>query len=196
MKVVLFGGAFDPPHLGHQQIAAGLVKSGIADEVWFVPVKIHSFAKNMSQVEHRLAMLKLILIPGVKIETYELEQSDVNYTFNTLDALAAKYPEHDFSWVIGSDNLEKFHLWGDKTGRNYRQLLDAYNFYVYPRQGHPFKPLYPGMLPLPDLPKVTVSSTQVRDLVARGENLTSFVTEAVAHYIQANGLYSQSLSSS
>jgi len=189
MRIVLFGGAFDPPHLGHVEVAAELVKAKLADEVWFVPVKIHSFAKNMTQSDHRLAMLKLALPLQTKIETYELSQTEVNYTFNTLDAMAAKYPEHEFSWVIGSDNLVKFHLWGDKTGRDFKQLLASYKFYVYPRHGFVFEPIYPGMVPLKDFPEVTVSSTQVRRLVAEGKSLAGFVTPAVANYIQVNKLY-------
>jgi len=189
MRIVLFGGAFDPPHLGHLQVAAGLVKAKLADEVWFVPVKIHSFAKNMTQSDHRLAMLKLVLPPQTRVEMYELDQTEVNYTFNTLDALAEKYPEHDFSWVIGSDNLPKFHLWGDKTGRDFKQLLASYKFFVYPRHGFGFEPVYAGMMPLKDFPEVTVSSTQVRQLVAEKKSLAGFVSPAVANYIQANQLY-------
>src|SRR5689334_22148241 len=108
MKICLFGGAFDPPHLGHQRIAAEIIAQNLADEVWFVPVKTHSFGKPMTDPQQRLAMLQLIQLPHTKIETYELEQTGVNYTFNTLEALAKRYPEHEFSWVIGSDNLEKF----------------------------------------------------------------------------------------
>lgn len=189
MRIVLFGGAFDPPHLGHQQIAAHLVESNLADEVWFVPVKIHSFAKDMTVSDHRLAMLQLIQIPKTKIETYELAQTDTNFTFNTLDGVAAKYPEHEFSWVIGSDNLAKFHLWGDKTGRDFKQLLASYKFYVYPRHGFAFEPLYPGMIALENFPEVEVSSTQVRQLVAEVKSLTGFVTPAVADYIKINQLY-------
>ena len=189
MRIVLFGGAFDTPHLGHQQIAAHLVESNLADEVWFVPVKIHSFAKDMTVSDHRLAMLQLIQIPKTKIETYELAQTDTNFTFNTLDGVAAKYPEHEFSWVIGSDNLAKFHLWGDKTGRDFKQLLASYKFYVYPRHGFAFEPLYPGMIALENFPEVEVSSTQVRQLVAEVKSLTGFVTPAVADYIKINQLY-------
>lgn len=189
MKICLFGGAFDPPHLGHQRIAAELIKQEIADEVWFVPVKKHSFGKAMTDSQYRLAMLQLIQLPQTKIETYELEQIGVNYTFNTLEALAARYPEHTFSWVIGSDNLEKFHLWSDANGRTYQDLLRAFPFYVYPRQGFPFEPLYPGMTALTQLPEITVSSTEVRLRLKQHQSLTGFVTPAVANYINTNQLY-------
>ncbi len=190
MKICVFGGAFDPPHLGHQTVATEIIARKLADEVWFVPTKIHSFGKVMTAPEHRLAMLALIQTPQTKIETYELEQSGVSYTFNTLEALAKKYPEHQFSWVIGSDNLAKFHTWGDAWGRDYQQLLAAFPFYVYPRHGFPFEPLYPGMTALKELPEITVSSTEVRERIAQNQSLAGFVQPAVADYINSHQLYS------
>jgi nicotinate-nucleotide adenylyltransferase len=189
MRVMLFGGAFDPPHLGHQQIATGILQQGIADAVWYVPVHIHSFAKNMSEAQHRLALLELIQQPGTRIETYELNESTTNYTFNTLDALSAQYPEHTFSWVIGTDNLAQFHLWGDRNGRTYTEMLAKYPFYVYPRHGYPFQPLYAGMTALTNLPEINVSSSQVRELLQSGKSISDLVTPAVAAYIQKYQLY-------
>jgi nicotinate-nucleotide adenylyltransferase len=190
MKICLFGGAFDPPHLGHQTVAAELIARGLADQIWFVPTKIHSFGKVMTDEQHRLALLQLIQTQQTRIETYELEQAGVSYSFNTLEALAKKHPEHQFSWVIGSDNLAKFHEWGDAQGRNYQQLLAAFPFYVYPRHGFPFDPLYPGMTALKELPEITVSSTQVRERVVQNQSLTGFVDPAVANYINKHQLYS------
>lgn len=190
MKICLFGGAFDPPHLGHQTVAAELIKRTFADEVWFVPTKIHSFGKLMTAADKRVAMLSLIQLPQTRIETFELEQTGVSYTFTTLEAMAKKYPEHHFSWVIGSDNLAQFHQWGDGSGREYSQLLAAFPFYVYPRQGFPFQPLYPGMTALRDLPEITVSSTEVRRRVAANQNLAGIVSPAVANYINSHQLYS------
>ncbi|HCC84763.1 MAG TPA: nicotinate (nicotinamide) nucleotide adenylyltransferase [Candidatus Pacebacteria bacterium] len=189
MNIILFGGAFDPPHLGHQQIAANLLAENLADEVWFVPVKQHSFAKQLSLPIHRLKLLQLQLLPKTKIELYEQEQVGINYTYNTLDALSARYSEHKFSWVIGSDNLAKFYLWGDASGRNYQALLKSYPFYVYPRHGFRFEPLHPGMISLPHFPEIEVSSTQVRARIAAGQTLTGFVTPAVADYIRDHQLY-------
>ncbi|MBT4124640.1 MAG: nicotinate (nicotinamide) nucleotide adenylyltransferase [Candidatus Pacebacteria bacterium] len=191
MKIFLFGGAFDPPHLGHQYITKNLLKKGLADEVWYVPVKSHPFSKQMSSVEHRLAMLNL-LINGdfrIKIETYELEKQGVSYSHETLDALAKKYPEHEFSWVIGSDNLNKFHLWSGGEGRSFRELLKNYSFYVYPRQGFEFSPLYENMIALEEMKEVVVSSTNVREALSKGESILEFVDPKVAEFIEENGLY-------
>jgi nicotinate-nucleotide adenylyltransferase len=191
MHIVVFGGAFDPPHLGHQAIAENVVSQGIADEVWFVPVREHSFLKRLSPPEHRLAMLKSLLPAHCRIETYELESEGINYSFNTLDALHQEYPQHQFSWIIGSDNLAKFHTWGDAHGRSYKELLASYRFYVYPREGHAFEPLYEGMVPLPNMPVVTVSSTQVRAAIESGQPYQHLVTPAIANYIAKQHLYTE-----
>ena len=60
MKIALFGGGFDPPHLGHQFITQTLLERQIVEEVWYVPVKQHPFGKQVSADQHRVAMLKLI----------------------------------------------------------------------------------------------------------------------------------------
>lgn len=190
MKIILFGGAFDPPHLGHQHIATTLLEQKIADEVWYVPTKIHPFNKPMNLPHHRLAMLKLIAgDPRVKIEMYEQERDGVSFSHETLDALAAKYPQHTFSWIVGSDRLGDFHTWVDSRGNDYKDMLAAYRFYVYPRAGFPFEPLYENMEPLKNVPEWTYSSTEVRDKVKKGESIEGFVDPAVAAYIEKHQLY-------
>ena len=188
MNISLFGGAFDPPHLGHQQVVSALLAENIADEVWLLPAKNHPFGKVMSASQHRLQMLQLVLnqLPQpdkVKIERYEIVHDGISYTYQTLQALAAQYPEHDFSFVIGSDNLSDFHKWN-----GFPQLLE-FPFYIYPREGFPFAPLYENMTPLTDMPEVTVSSTQIRSNIQSGDNLDGLVIREVDEYIEKNQLY-------
>jgi nicotinate-nucleotide adenylyltransferase len=155
-----------------------------------VPVKEHPFAKKMSSARHRLAMLKLIVDSRkVRIEEYELEKEGVSFSRDTLDFLSAKYSEHTFSWVIGSDNLPDFHKWVDGQGRGYRDLLAHYRFYVYPRKNFPLEPLHDNMVALTKLSKVAVSSTEVRERVRTNRPITQLVDPLVAEYIQAHRLY-------
>src|SRR5258708_653718 len=128
MEIALFGGTFDPPHQGHQFITQQIIERSIADTVWFVPVQNHPFHKTMSSAEDRVKMLELMMAnltaaspelkKNIRIERYELDHSAISYSFDTLTALSAKFPEHTFSWVIGSDNLEGFSKWHD-----YQELL-------------------------------------------------------------------------
>ncbi|MBD3250446.1 MAG: nicotinate (nicotinamide) nucleotide adenylyltransferase [Candidatus Pacebacteria bacterium] len=178
MKVTLFGGAFDPPHQGHLQVVQTILKRGLADEVWFVPTYRHSFDKKMSPVDQRLKMLELVLVPQTKIETCEIERKGESITYQTLQQLRQLYPEHQFSWLIGSDNLSSFSLWHD-----YQKMLQEFEFYVYPRAGYPLEPLYPGMTPLTEVEQVGISSTEIRQKLSLGERIDGLVPEPVRKYL-------------
>jgi nicotinate-nucleotide adenylyltransferase len=187
MHVALFGGGFDPPHIGHQFIAKILLDRQIADQVWYVPVKHHAFGKQVSADQHRLEMLKLILPVGderIRIETYELEKVGISYTYETLTHLSQQYPENSFSFVIGSDNLPTF----DKWLEIHPKLLN-FPFYVYPRKGYEMAPLYQGMIPIENVPEVAVSSTEVRTKIKNQESVTGLVDPQVERYIKEKGLY-------
>jgi len=182
--IILFGGVFDPPHLGHQQVTKQLLEKNIADEVWYVPTEVHDFEKNMTDSGHRVAMLKLILQDHSRIELCEIERGGVSHTYDTLKQLSAKHPDINFSWVIGADNLEKFHLW-----YQYEQMLKEFKFYVYPRKDCAMKPLYEGMIPLQDFKEVVVSSTEIREKTKKGEPVKRLVDVGVEKYMIDNQLY-------
>lgn len=183
MHIALFGGAFDPPHLGHQQVVTAMLEGKIADEVWYVPVKNHPFDKQMTAAEHRVAMLELLQQPKTRIERYELEHPGISFTYDTLETLSAQQPRDTFSFIIGSDNVLNFHKWGQ-----FEKLLE-YCFYVYPRAGFSFEPLYKNMVPLREMPTVEVSSTQVRESVRAGEPIAGSVAPEVEEYIEEHQLY-------
>jgi len=199
MKILVFGGTFNPPHLGHQlmveQVLTKTLHNGVSfDQLWLLPVGQHSFAKQFVGTEHRLAMLELMKraihekVPGLKgkifTEKYELEHDEESQTFATLEALSKQYPEHQFAFLIGSDNLEKFHLWHD-----YELMLSKYPFYVYPRVNFPFQPLYEGMVTLDSFPKMQVSSTQVREALTNKTSLNDLLNAKVIAYIRENKLF-------
>ncbi|HYD34683.1 MAG TPA: nicotinate (nicotinamide) nucleotide adenylyltransferase [Vitreimonas sp.] len=198
MQIVLFGGSFDPPHLGHFQVTEQLLDQKVADEVWYVPVKQHHFGKQMNAVEHRLAMLDEVVAAHqeqwpeqVKIEPYELQQEGINYTYDTLEFVSQRSPEHTFSFVIGSDNLAGFHRW-----LAVHEMLLKYRFYVYPREGFPMEPLYENMVPLNTFPSVRVSSTEIRERLSSFQSISELVLPAVDQYIRDHQLYVSSPSTS
>lgn len=186
MHIGLFGGAFDPPHLGHAQVTHSLIEKKIVDEVWYLPVKHHHFEKKMSALDHRLAMLEMLVRDQkqTRIELYETKQSGINYTYLTLKSLSQEYPEHTFSFVIGSDNLSGFDRW-----LAVHPNLLHFAFLVYPRAGFTFKPLYPNMTPLTGLQTVTVSSTEVRENIQHGKSISHLVDKRVEEYIDRERLY-------
>ncbi len=183
-RITLLGGTFDPPHLGHSRIAQVLLEQNLADEVWFLPVGEHAFEKKASPAAVRIEMLERIMMPKTRIEFYEVEQQGMSITYETLCALSEKYTDYQFSFVIGSDNLQQFHLW-----HHYEEMLARFTFFVYPRKGYDLNPLYPGMKVLEGVEPVTVSSTQVRDSVRNNQSTDGLIKPAVASYIQHHNLY-------
>lgn len=186
MHITLFGGTFDPPHLGHSSIAKALLDKKLADEVWFLPVGSHAFDKKFSSALHRIAMLTLVLEDHQKIERYEIEQNGMSITYHTLNALAKKYPEHQFSFVIGSDNLARFHEW-----HHYEEMLQAFTFFVYPRQGFPLQPLHKGMKVIEGVEPIGISSTEVRSRIQKAQPVANLIKSTVGRYIQDHRLYNQ-----
>lgn len=182
--IILFGGAFDPIHLGHQQVVANLLQQSLADQVWYVPTGTHDFAKKMTDAKHRLEMLRLILIANTKIERCELERAGISHTFDTLEQLSDQHSDKSFSWVIGSDNLVKFYLW-----HNWKKMLNKYKFYVYPRKNFAMQPLYDGMIALDNMPEVAISSTDIRQKLEQKSSISGLVDEKVKKYILEEGVY-------
>lgn len=202
MRIMLFGGSFNPPHLGHQQMATTVLKVGLADQLWYLPVGKHDFAKDVVSAQQRLAMLELILpqvgepfFGQMRIEDCEIRYFKTSYTATTLDYLSARYPEHQFSFLLGSDNLPQFNLWYDQKGRDYRYLLENYPVFVYPRVNYPLEPLDEKMIPLTNLKAVAVSSTQVREALSSGNQQTDLkhlLDERIINYIRKHQLYGTS----
>jgi nicotinate-nucleotide adenylyltransferase len=193
MTIGLLGAAFDPPHVGHIAVTRALLEAGLVDEVRWVPVKQHPFAKNMTRAEHRLAMAELCLqdseLKGwakgrVKIETWELTQSGPSYSLQTLQSLAVQNPGNQWQWIMGADNLANFTKW-----HNYQALLKEFEVWVYPRPGFKMEPLLAGMKPVTGHEQSAASSTLVRQRVASGEAIDDLVIPAVAEYIQQHHLY-------
>ena len=192
MKIALFGGAFDPPHLGHRVVANSLIKNKVADEVWFVPVFKHPWAdrynkKYLASYDSRVEMLDLTVgdIDGVQTAHYK----DISFTFNTLEFFSKEYPEHDFSWVMGSEYLGRF----DDFLKGHPQLID-YPFYIYPRAGFEFNEELKkqNMTFLYNMPEIKASSTEVKKMVKNNNDFSNLVTKPVKEFIEENSLYKAS----
>ena len=203
-RVVIFGGSFNPPHLGHQMIAEEVLTREVdgetlVDELWFLPVSEHDFGKECVNPTHRLQMCQFLLEAilethpeaedKIKVEKFEVKNGGISYTANTLRSLSSTYPEIEFSFLIGSDNLEKFHLWDDREGNDFKKLLEEFNVYVYPRAGFSFEPVYENMTILEDFPELKISSTEVRAAIKNGDSLEGLLNDKVIAYIKEQDLY-------
>ena len=130
-KIACFGGSFNPPHLGHLKIALTVLRQEHFDEVWFIPT-VSTPLKDQALVyfDHRVNMIERLIKPyrKLKICTVESTLSQPNYTINTVKALQESYPEHRFTWVIGSDQADQFSQWKDNE-----ELLNRIPFLVVVR---------------------------------------------------------------
>jgi nicotinate-nucleotide adenylyltransferase len=190
MKIGLFGGTFDPPHNGHQQVARELLGKNIVDQIWFVPVFEHPWAERLNKkfapYEDRVAMLELILEEGMSVKHFKQK----SFTYDTLSyfnkLLQQENQNYELSWIMGSEYLPKFADFLDMHPR----LLD-FHFYIYPRAGYPKAPLYPNMTLLDQMTEIEVSSTQVRELLVQNKSVSKLVDNQVNNYILEHNIYSE-----
>lgn len=190
MTVALYFGSFNPVHTGHLSLAEWLVEHEMADEVWFVvspcnPLKRHT---DLLDEHLRIEMIRLAIAghPRLRASDVEFHLPVPSYTADTLAVLSAQYPDVQFSLVIGSDNALLFSRW-----RRADEILAHYPVLVYPRHGYDFTAVaatYPQMRLLPT-PYYDVSSTDIRDAIARGDDTSGCLHPLVWQFIRQRGLY-------
>ena len=191
MRIGIFGGSFDPIHIGHAIIAQHVIGCGAVDRLWFMvspvnPLKVDK-ERNVADTD-RLRMVEMVSRPmeGVETSAFEFTMPKPSYTIDTLNALQAKFPDDEFYLVIGGDNWEVFGKW-----RNSEEILAKYHILVYPRLGH--EVVIPEELhdrvELVDAPIIELSSTQIRERLRRGDSVRYYVPDEVFNYINRNHLY-------
>lgn len=170
MRVAVYGGSFNPPHVGHLLVAAWVRLTGQADEVWFLPSFSHPFTKRSQPFEVRAAWCEAIAaeVPGVRVCRIEQELPAPSYTIDVLDALADRHPECEFRFVLGADLLDTVGRWKDWAG-----IQARYAPIVVGRQGFASPPSTTLDFP-------PVSSTDIRARAARGEPIEHLVPAAIA----------------
>lgn len=188
MTVGLLGGSFNPVHIGHMIVAQYIAEFGGVDCVWMVlsPRNPLKDPAELIDDRHRLAMLKIATGASERISVSDVELGlpRPSYTIDTLKALVAMYPEHDFRWITGSDNLLEIHRW-----KSWREILRDFGMIVYPRPGYAVTGELPGGVSMVEAPQVDISSTMLRRDIARGAWLNYFMPPGVAEYIRENRLY-------
>lgn len=179
MNVALFGGSFNPPHLGHALVCAHVLSTEPVEELWMMPSAVHPFGKALAPFEDRAAMCRLVADAfGGRVRVTDVEQrlGGEGRTVDTLEHLARTQPEHRFSLVMGADLVAERAAW-----KSWERIAELARIVPVGRAGHGSDG---GALELP-----AVSSTEVRERLARGESCVQLVPRRVLAYIAARGLY-------
>lgn len=191
MKIGLYFGSFNPIHVGHLIIANHLVEYTDLEEIWMV-VTPHNPFKNKSSLLENHHRLELVYIatknyPKIKPSNIEFKLPQPNYTVNTLAHLSETYPNHNFSIIMGKDNLNHFHKW-----KNHETILAQYHIYVYPRiaettanaqlKNHP-------KIHVIQAPIVEISSTMIRKAIQQQKNVQPLLPIEVWKYIDEMNFY-------
>ena len=190
-NIGLFFGSFNPVHVGHMIIAEYMADRTDLKQIWFVvsphnPIKARATLANDFD---RLHMVQLAVDDNPKLRASNIEFSlpKPSYTIDTMAYLHEKYPEHSFSLIMGSDNLESIHKW-----KNYQVLLDRYAIHIYKRPGTDTIPAPDGSrVVFHDVPLMDISSTFIRQSLVDGHSIRYMVPDPVYQFLDGSRLYRQ-----
>ncbi len=190
MRIGIYGGSFDPLHIGHTAMASYVAQFGGVDQVWLMvspenPLK--RGRRKLTTAFMRLDMAREAIgdDSAIKVSDFEFSMPIPSYTLSTLEALSCRWPEHRFTLIIGADNWEVFNGW-----KNPREIIEKYGVIIYPRRGfEPSGNLPENVIYLKDAPLIEVSSTFIRNSITKGMDMRYFLPEPVDKYIKSNSLY-------
>lgn len=181
LRVVVYGGSFDPPHLGHVLSIAWALSASDVDEAWIIPTWKHPFDKShAASFEQRLAMCELAfeMFRNVRVSDLERRLGGVSRTLHTLETLEAEHPNAVYRLLLGADVLPTVDRW-----YRWDEIAKIAPPLVVGRQGYPVPEGCPISIP-------NINSTDIRAGFANASDITGLVPRAVIDYVRASGLYS------
>lgn len=191
MKIGLYFGTFNPIHVGHLIIANHMAEYSDLDQVWMVvtPHNPHKKKSTLLDDYHRLEMVHLATkdFPKIQPSDIEFKLPQPNYTINTLAHLFEKFPQHEFSLIMGEDNLNSLHKW-----KNYEVILQNHAIYVYPRLNS--GEMDEQFINHPKIhrigaPVIELSSTFIRESIKNDKNVIPMLPKEVWEYVEHNLFY-------
>jgi nicotinate-nucleotide adenylyltransferase len=190
LKIGLFFGSFNPIHVGHLIIANHLAEYTDLKQIWLV-VSPHNPLKEKESLlneYHRLDLVNTAIEGNTKLKSCDIEFKlpKPSYTIDTLQYLTEKYPKHEFSLIMGSDNIVSINKW-----KNYEKLMNSYSTYVYKRLGDDEKVLqqkYPSVKFL-DVPLLNISSSLIRKMIKSKKSVRYLLPENVYQQVIQAGYY-------
>ena len=190
MRLGVLGGTFDPPHVGHLLAASDAFEALSLDRLLFVPAKVPPFKSRTVQAsaDQRQHMLELTLgdDPRFQASRIELDRDGLSFTVDTLEALQRETPGGSLFMLIGEDLASQIASWRDAA-----RIADLAMIVVLVRATPGTQSALESTLPMLRLAtrRIELSSTEIRERVKAGRPIHGFVTDAVAAFIDATGLY-------
>jgi nicotinate-nucleotide adenylyltransferase len=200
MKVGLYFGTFNPIHVGHLVIANYMAEHTELDQIWMVVSPQNPLKKKASLLEdyHRLALVERAVEDNSQIKACDIEFKlpKPSYTVTTLVYLKEKYPNYEFSLIMGEDNLRTLHKW-----KNHEMILANHKFYVYPRaltiqEEEKETPedingfeLLENVSVCKEVPVMKISASYIRESIRLGKDVRYLLTEPVHKYVDEMNFY-------
>lgn len=188
-RVGLFGGTFDPIHLGHLVVAEWITDSLELDRTIFIPNNMHPFQKrtDITESHHRYEMVKRAIadFPRFEVSDVELKKDATSYTVDSLHYFRSAFPDSQIYYMMGADNLNDFTSW-----KQPHEILKLVNLVIYNRPGiETDDSLEHERMIRIDSPYIDISSSHIRHRIAKGRSFQSLVPAAVYTYIVNHKLY-------
>lgn len=184
-KIGIFGGSFNPVHMGHIKMANLAIKKLNLDRLYIVPLGIPSHKCNNNFVSgyHRMSMIKLVCLKNKKLYPcdYEISSERISYTYDTLLKIIKRHPDGIIYEIIGEDSAEYLTSW-----KNYEEMIDLCKFVFFKRKG--YHSTTDGLLTI-EAPLFNISSTSIREKIQNNESLKNYITPEVEKYIKKYRLY-------
>lgn len=200
MKVGVMGGTFDPIHKGHLLLGCCALEEYALDEIWIMPngnPPHKSQSQIQSSAKDRLHMSALAIagMERFRIEQYEVKKQGISYSYETMETLKQIYPQHEFYFIIGADSLCSLKHWVHperlfKTCKilvAFRGVVD--NIASMNEQIDLLCRHYQADIHLLHMPAVSVSSSELRDMLQNNRPTDDLISDSVAAYIEKKGLY-------
>ena len=179
-RIGIYGGSFNPIHTGHISLARQIISIAKLDEVWFVVSPQNPFKQNSQSLisdDIRLLLTQKALQgeAGLRASDCEFQLPRPSYMWHTLQHLSTLHPSTEFSLIIGADNWAVFDKWYHAA-----DILSHYNLIVYPRKGYDIDDAsLPENVTLVNTELYPISSTMIRQMVAKGKDISGLVAESI-----------------
>ena len=193
MNICLFGGTFDPPHIGHLIIAESILSDLDIDKIIFIPSSIppHKPLHSYSSASSRVEMLQISIkgTPAFQISDIELNRPGASYSIDTIKQIKSQMSlsKEELYFVIGGDSLIEFQMW-----KNPHEILSLAQVIIAPRPSFTkdmVKPEFLEQVQFLDTPQIDISSSMIRERVREKKSIRYYVIPEVLEYIQEKRLY-------